>query len=40
MQPGDAIVFGAEIVHGAKQNKDTSRRRAALSIRHIGDDAR
>lgn len=40
MQPGDAIVFGAEIVHGAKQNKDTSRRRAALSIRYIGDDAR
>lgn len=40
MQPGDAIVFGAEIVHGAKENKDMSRRRAALSIRYIGDDAR
>lgn len=39
MQPGDAIVFGAEVVHGAKQNKDMSRRRAALSIRYIGDDA-
>jgi len=39
MQPGDAIVFGAEVVHGARENKDTSRRRAALSIRYIGDDA-
>ena len=40
MQPGDAIVFSAEIVHGARENMDTSRRRAALSIRYIGDDAR
>jgi ectoine hydroxylase-related dioxygenase (phytanoyl-CoA dioxygenase family) len=40
MQPGDAIVFSAEIVHGAKENTDTSHRRAALSIRYIGDDAR
>jgi ectoine hydroxylase-related dioxygenase (phytanoyl-CoA dioxygenase family) len=40
MQPGDAIVFNAEIVHGARENTDTSRRRAALSIRYIGDDAR
>ena len=40
MQPGDAIVFGAEVVHGAKENNDTSRRRAALSIRYVGDDAR
>jgi ectoine hydroxylase-related dioxygenase (phytanoyl-CoA dioxygenase family) len=40
MQPGDAIVFSAEIVHGAKENMDASRRRAALSIRYIGDDAR
>ncbi len=39
MQPGDAIVFGAEVVHGAQENKNTSRRRAALSIRYIGDDA-
>jgi len=36
---GDAIVFGAEIVHGAYENKDESRRRAAMSIRYIGDDA-
>lgn len=39
MQPGDAIVFGAEVVHGAKENRDTSLRRAALSIRYVGDDA-
>ncbi len=38
MQPGDAIVFSAEVVHGAQENKDTTRRRAALSIRYIGDD--
>ena len=38
MQPGDAIVFGAEVVHGAKENKDKSQRRAAVSIRYIGDD--
>jgi ectoine hydroxylase-related dioxygenase (phytanoyl-CoA dioxygenase family) len=39
MQPGDAIVFGAEVVHGAKENKDAAQRRAAVSIRYIGDDA-
>jgi ectoine hydroxylase-related dioxygenase (phytanoyl-CoA dioxygenase family) len=40
VQPGDAIVFSAEVVHGAKKNTDTSLRRAALSIRYIGDDVR
>ncbi len=40
MQPGDALVFGATIVHGAKQNDDATTRRAALSIRYVGDDAR
>ena len=40
MQAGDAIFFDAEIVHGAKENKDTARRRAALSIRYLGDDVR
>ena len=39
MQPGDAIVFDAEVVHGAREIKDTAHRRAALSIRYIGDDA-
>jgi ectoine hydroxylase-related dioxygenase (phytanoyl-CoA dioxygenase family) len=40
MQSGDAIVFDAEIVHGAKDNKDAAHRRAALSIRYLGDDVR
>ncbi len=40
MQPGDAIVFGTEVVHGAAENEDASKRRAALSIRYLGDDAR
>ena len=40
MQPGDAIVFGAESVHGAQANSDASQRRAAISIRYVGDDAR
>ena len=38
MQAGDAIVFDARIVHGAKENRDSSRRRAAVSIRYLGDD--
>lgn len=40
MQPGDAIVFGAEAVHGSAPNTDSGRRRAAISIRYVGDDAR
>ena len=37
---GDAIVFGAEIVHGATANTSATRRRAAVSVRYVGDDAR
>ena len=40
MQPGDAIVFGAEAVHGSAANDDRRERRAAISIRYLGDDAR
>lgn len=40
MEPGDAIVFGAETVHGAASNANTERRRAAVSVRYVGDDAR
>ena len=40
VQPGDAIVFGAEVVHGAAENNDAGKRRAALSIRYVGDDVR
>lgn len=40
MEPGDAVVFGAEVIHGAYSNEDSARRRAALSVRYVGDDAR
>ena len=39
MQPGDAIVFGAEAIHGSAGNADEGRR-AAISVRYVGDDAR
>ena len=35
-----AIVVGAESVHGAQANSDASQRRAAISVRYVGDDAR
>ena len=40
MEPGDAIVFGAEAIHGSEGNADAARRRAAISVRYVGDDAR
>lgn len=40
VQPGDAVVFGAEVIHGAKQNTNNANMRAALSIRYVGDDAK
>lgn len=40
MEPGDAVVFGAEAVHGSAPNADAERRRAAISVRYVGDDAR
>ncbi len=40
VEPGDVIVFGAEVIHGASENTNNPRRRAALSIRYVGDDAR
>jgi ectoine hydroxylase-related dioxygenase (phytanoyl-CoA dioxygenase family) len=39
MQPGDAVAFHYRMVHGARGNP-TSRRRRALSLRYVGDDAR
>jgi len=38
VEPGDAIVFGGEVVHGAYENP--GERRAALSVRYLGDNAR
>lgn len=40
MAPGDAVVFGAEAVHGSTRNADDQQRRAAISVRYVGDDAR
>ena len=39
MQPGDAVAFDFRILHGARGNQTTSRRRA-FSLRLLGDDAR
>jgi len=39
VEPGDAIVFGGEVIHGASDNVSNAERRAALSIRYVGDDA-
>jgi ectoine hydroxylase-related dioxygenase (phytanoyl-CoA dioxygenase family) len=39
MQPGDAVAFNYRILHGARGNTSTSRRRA-FSLRLVGDDAR
>lgn len=39
VEPGDVIVFGGEVIHGASDNAGNSERRAALSIRYVGDDA-
>ena len=40
MKAGDAIAFGGEVLHGAKPNDSETKRRLALSIRYLGDDAR
>jgi len=39
MEPGDAVAFHYEILHGARGNISDSRRRA-FSLRLLGDDAR
>ncbi len=39
MEPGDAVAFNFGILHGARGNS-TSERRRAFSLRLIGDDAR
>ena len=39
MEPGDAVLFDYRAVHGARANM-AERRRRALSIRWVGDDAR
>lgn len=39
MEPGDAVAFNYGILHGARGNTSTMRRRA-FSLRMLGDDAR
>ena len=39
MQPGDAVAFHFRAIHGARGNMQ-ARRRRALSLRFVGDDAR
>ncbi|HFQ15962.1 MAG TPA: phytanoyl-CoA dioxygenase [Rhodobacteraceae bacterium] len=39
MQPGDVVLFDFRTVHGARGNY-SARRRRALSLRWVGDDAR
>lgn len=39
LQPGDAVAFHFGVLHGARGN-ETSRRRRAFSLRFVGDDAR
>ncbi len=39
MQPGDALIFSAWTLHGARGNGASNTRRAALSTRWLGDDA-
>jgi len=39
MAPGDAVAFDFRVLHGARGNDSTTRRRA-FSLRLVGDDAR
>lgn len=39
MEPGDAVAFNYHILHGARGNERTTRRRA-FSLRILGDDAK
>jgi ectoine hydroxylase-related dioxygenase (phytanoyl-CoA dioxygenase family) len=39
LEPGDAVAFDDRILHGARGNTSTTRRRA-FSLRLLGDDAR
>ncbi len=40
MKAGDAVIFSAWLLHWAPGNESTNHRRAAISTRWLGDDAR
>lgn len=39
-EPGDVIVHHSNLIHGSKSNYDTTKARAAASMRYTGDDVR
>tara|TARA_R110002110_G_scaffold413729_1_gene641626 strand:+ start:116429 stop:117271 length:843 start_codon:yes stop_codon:yes gene_type:complete len=39
VEPGDAIIFSAWVLHGAPGNASSDQRRAAISTRWLGDNA-
>lgn len=39
VEPGDALIFSAWILHGARGNASPENRRAAIATRWLGDDA-
>jgi ectoine hydroxylase-related dioxygenase (phytanoyl-CoA dioxygenase family) len=39
MEPGDVVVHHPLTVHGASGNRSQSQRRAAISVRYLGEDA-
>lgn len=39
LQPGDAIAFHARVIHGSGANRSATRRRRAVSLRWMGDEA-
>ena len=39
MKAGDAVIFGGEMIHGAKANTSKEARRVAISVRYVGEQA-
>lgn len=39
VEPGDALLFSAHILHSSRGNRSATDRRVAISIRMLGDDA-
>lgn len=39
VEPGDALLFSAHVLHSARGNQSATARRVAISLRFLGDDA-